>query len=421
MKIIIVHNQYKQQGGEDIVFEQERQLLQRAGHEVQVYCRSNFEIDSYAGVKRLVLLQKAIWSGDTYRDFGEMLRREKPDVVHVHNTWVMISPSIYEVCKEAGVPVVQTFHNYRLMCPAGTFFRDGRTCEECLDHGQWRSVLHGCYRNSRLITAAKALMLATHRRRGTWAGIDCYIALCEFSRNQFLKGGFPAEKLFVKPNFVHPDPGMCADKGDYTLFIGRLSPEKRVSTVLGAWSQLVTPIPLFIIGGGPESTQLQEQAALQQLTQVHFRGHLPREQALAFLRRARFLIFSSEWYENFPVTIAEAFACGVPVICSRMGAMQEIVEDGRTGLHFNPGHAEDLAAKVEWAWNHPERMQEMGREARQEYETKYTAEKNYPMLMEIYRHAVAGRDSQSRALEFDESPDDSFDAAQRSPAVQINS
>jgi glycosyltransferase involved in cell wall biosynthesis len=368
-----------------------------------------------------VLLQKAIWSGDTYRDFGEMLRREKPDVVHVHNTWVMISPSIYQACKEAGVPVVQTFHNYRLMCPAGTFFREGKTCEECLDHGQWRSVLYGCYRDSRIITAAKALMLATHRRRGTWAGIDCYIALSEFSRNQFLRGGFPAEKLFVKPNFVHPDPGMGTDKGDYGLFIGRLSPEKRVSTILNAWTHLRTPIELFIIGGGPEAAQLEKEAARRHLTQVHFEGHLPRNKALTFMRRARFLIFSSEWYENFPVTIAEALACGVPVICSRMGAMQEIIEDGRTGLHFTPGHAEDLAEKVEWAWNHPERMQEMGREARREYEDKYTAEKNYPMLMEIYRHAVAKRDSQSQGLEFEESAPDSSDAANRPPLVQINS
>jgi glycosyltransferase involved in cell wall biosynthesis len=399
MKIIIVHNKYKQQGGEDVVFEQERGLLERAGHDVQVYCRSNFETDSYRGARRLVLLQRAIWSGDTYREFGELLRREKPDVVHIHNTWVMISPSIYESCKEAGVPVVQTFHNYRLMCPAGTFFRDGKTCEECLDHGQWRSVLHGCYRNSRVTTAGMALTLATHRRRGTWAGIDCYIALCEFSRNQFLRGGFPAEKLFVKPNFVHPDPGMCDEKGDYALFIGRLSPEKRVSTILNAWAELHIPVPLNIIGGGPEAIELKKEAALRGLFDVHFQGQVPRDEALAYMRRARFLIFSSEWYENFPVTIAEAFACGVPVICSRMGAMQEIVVDGRTGLHFTPGDAVDLAAKVKWAWNHLEEMRVMGREARREYENKYTAEKNYPILMEIYRHAMAGRDVMTSDVE----------------------
>ena len=154
MKIIVVHNKYKQPGGEDVVFDQECQLLERFGHEVQTYCRSNWDVDSFPGVQKLVLLKDAIWCGDTYKEFGELLRREKPDVVHVHNTWVMISPSIYWACHDAGIPVVQTFHNYRLLCPAGTFFRHGKTCEDCLDYGQWRSVLHGCYRNSRPVTAA---------------------------------------------------------------------------------------------------------------------------------------------------------------------------------------------------------------------------------------------------------------------------
>jgi glycosyltransferase involved in cell wall biosynthesis len=398
MKIIIAHNQYKQQGGEDVVFEQERELLQRTGHKVRVYCRSNDDVDSYPGVKRLVLLQKSVWSDDSYRGFGELLRREKPDLVHVHNTWVMLSPSIYQACKEARVPVVQTLHNYRLMCPAGTFFRDGKTCEECLHHGQWRSVLHACYRDSRLMTAAMALMISAHRYKGTWAGIDSYITLSQFSRKQFLRGGFPAEKLFVKPNFVHPDPGMCMEREDYALFIGRLSPEKRVSTILNAWSCLRSRIPLFILGGGPETVQLKEEAARKGLDHVRFEGHQPRNQVLSLLRRARFLIFSSEWYENFPVTIAEAFACGVPVICSRLGAMQEIVDNGRTGVHFIPGNSEDLAAKVEWAWSHPARMQEIGIEARKEYESKYTAEKNYPMLMEIYQRTVAGCGSQTQSV-----------------------
>jgi glycosyltransferase involved in cell wall biosynthesis len=308
------------------------------------------------------------------------------------------------------------------MCPAGTFFRDGKTCEECLDHGQLRSVIHGCYRNSRVATAGMALTLATHRKKGTWSDIDCYVALSEFSRKQFLRGGFPAEKLFVKPNFVHPDPGgVPTEKSDFALFIGRLSPEKRVSTVLAAWKKLSSRIPLHIVGGGPEAAQLQREAAVQGLTDVHFEGHLPREKGLAFLRRARFLVFSSEWYENFPVTIAEAFACSVPVICSRMGAMQEIIGDGRTGLHFTPGDSEDLAAKVEWAWSHPERTEEMGRAARREFENKYTAEKNYPMLMEIYRRAIEGRGSRLREVEPEEGAADSYDAVPAAVGTQIHS
>ena len=237
-------------------------------------------------------------------------------------------------------------------------------------------------------------MLAVHRQLQTWNhDIDCYIALTEYARAKFLKCGLPAEKVFVKPNFVFPDPCPHPDgEGEYALFVGRLSPEKRVGTMLMAWNHLQKAnIPLVILGGGPELEQLENEAARQRLTSVSFRGQVSRDQTLAIMRKARFLVFSSEWYENFPVTIAESFACGVPVICSRMGAMQEIVEDGRTGLHFITGDAVDLAEKVRWAWTHPKEIRSMGDEARHEYEIKYTAAINYPMLMEIYQQALRSR------------------------------
>jgi glycosyltransferase involved in cell wall biosynthesis len=403
VKIILVHCHYQQPGGEDVVFEQERQLLERAGHQVVVFIRSNEGLDSYSGLQQLMLMQKAVWNDEMRRELAEVLRVEKPDVVHVHNTWVKISPSIYAACREAGVPVVQTHHNYRLMCPAGTFFRDGGTCEECMEHTLWRSVRYGCYRNSRPVTAAKALMLAVHRGLHTWdRDIDCHIVLTEFAKSKFLRGGLPAENVFIKPNFVHPDPlgngnGNCPRIGEekYALFAGRLAPKKRVTTVLSAWSRLRTRIPLMIVGGGSEREELEQEAAKDHLSTIVFRGTLPHDETLAAMRGARFLIFSSEWYETFGLTMVEAFACGIPVICSRVGAMQEIVDDGRTGLHFNPGDAEDLALKVEWALNHPERMQQMGKAARQEYENKYTAEKNYPSLIEIYQHAIANRELQT--------------------------
>ena len=216
-----------------------------------------------------------------------------------------------------------------------------------------------------------------------------------------LKAGIPAESVFVKPNFLYPDPGVGTDQRHYGLFIGRLW-GNRVSTILKAWTLLKHPLELFIIGDGPDAAGLQQEAAFHGLSTVRFQGHQSRQQVIAYLRRACFLIFSSQWYENFPMTIIEAFACGVPVICSRIGAMQEIVEDGRTGLHFIPGDANDLAAKVDWAWNHPERMQEMGREARKEYESKYTAEKNYPMLMKIYQHAIEERNAKLVARKFEQ-------------------
>ncbi len=391
MKVLLVHNGYQQPGGEDVVFDQEHQMLKNAGHDTVLYRRSNWDVNEYRGLRKIVLAKRTVWASDTKREFLQLLQSEKPEVVHVHNTFVMISPSIYSACREAGVPVVQTLHNYRLLCPSATLFRDGKICEDCVTGSLLRGVQHACYHDSRSATAVVALMLATHRLRGTWQNeIACFVALTEFSRQKLIEGGLPAEKIMVKPNFVHPDPAARTGDGDYALFVGRLSPEKRVSTVLAAWKQLQFPVPLLVLGGGPEQTQLQAQAVHDGLTHIRFLGQVPREQTIAAINNARFLVFSSEWYENFPVTIAEAFACATPVLASRMGAMQEIVSDGRTGLHFSAGDSEDLARKVEWAWTHRDEMRAMGVGARTEYETKYTAEKNYPLLMEIYRKAIRG-------------------------------
>ena len=390
MKLLLVHNTYQQPGGEDVVFTQECQMLKRAGHEVILYQRSNWEVQEYRGLRKISLAKRTIWASDTRRDFLRLLQKEKPEVVHVHNTFMMISPSIYSACSEAKVPVVQTLHNYRLLCPAATLFRSGKVCEECVGGSFWPSVKYGCYHDSRSTTAVVALMLTAHRLRGTWdREVTCYVALTEFSRRKLIEGGLPADKIFVKPNFVDPDPRARTGDGDYALFVGRLSPEKRVSTVLAAWKYLPRSIPIKVIGGGPDRPQLEAQAIKDGLSHVQFLGQIPRDQTLAAINQARFLVFSSEWYENFPVTIAESFACCTPVIASHMGAMQEIVTHGRTGLFFSPGDPQDLAQRVEWAWNNPAEMRAMGIEARREYESKYTAEKNLPMLMEIYQHAIA--------------------------------
>src|ERR1039458_5485079 len=247
MKILLVHNTYQQPGGEDVVFNQERQLLERAGHQVLTYCRSNWEIAGYSPLKRLALVGRMVWAQDSRREIASLLHSQKPDLVHVHNTFLVISPSIYSACKEARVPVEKTLHNYRLLCPAANFFRQGHVCEECLAHSFWRGVAHGCYRGSRAETSAVALMLAVHRWRHTWTwGVNCFITLSEFSRQKFIEGGIPTEKIAVKPNFLYADPGCRARSGEYALFVGRLSPEKRVATVLAAWQRLQARIPLHI-------------------------------------------------------------------------------------------------------------------------------------------------------------------------------
>ena len=364
-------------------------MLQQAGHDVVTYVRSNDEIRAYTGLRQLALIPKTIWATDSRREFAALLKREKPSIVHVHNTFVVISPSIFSACEEAGIPVVHTLHNYRLLCPVGTFFRDGHVCEDCMKKNLWSGVRHACYHNSRGTTAVIAGMIAVHRGLHTWMQPwHFYIALTEFTRKKFIEAGLPAQQIFVKPNFVEPDPGVSAEKDSYAVFAGRLSPEKRVMTLLAAWERGTTRFPLLILGGGPDRLELEEIAWQRGLSDIRFRGQIPREEVIATIRKARFLVFSSEWYENFPVTIAEAFACGTPVICSRLGAMQEIVADGRTGLHFTAGDANDLAQKMDWAWTHPERVMAMGREARREYETKYTAERNYKQLTDIYNQVL---------------------------------
>jgi glycosyltransferase involved in cell wall biosynthesis len=389
MKIVIVHNSYQQPGGEDVAFAGEYRLLKQYGHTVVAYCRSNQEIDSMSMAQRLTMPKRMIFADDSKREIRELLRSERPDLVHVHNTFMMISPSIYETCQEMSVPVLQTLHNFRLLCPAWTLSREGRVCEECVDHGLWRSVWHGCYRNSRLMTAGVALMLQVHRSRGTWNdSVDGYVALSEFARRKFVDSGLPASKLHVKPNFVQDDPGARDAPGHYALFVGRLSPEKGVATLLSAWEKLKQSIPLVIVGDGPLRQSLECEASARGLSSVKFRGWLTGEETRAAMKRAAFLVIPSLWYEGFPMIVAEAFACGTPVICSRLGTLEEIVEDQRTGLHFSHGDADDLGHKVEWAWAHRSQVGAMGKAARNEYENRYTAEKNYSLLMEIYEQTM---------------------------------
>jgi glycosyltransferase involved in cell wall biosynthesis len=389
MKVLLVHNEYQQPGGEDIVFRLEHQLLSSFGHQVVTYRRTNHEIDCYSTLRRLLLVRQMTWAGDTQREIGTLLRREKPDIVHVHNTFTQISPSIYAECRKAEVPVIQTLHNFRLLCPAATFYRDGRICDECVTHSLGRSVIHGCYRNSRWATAAVASMLATHRRLPTWShNIASYIALTEFARRQFIRGGLAGEKISVKPNFAAPDPGPGTHSGGYAIFVGRLSPEKGLRSLLQAWRRLLNTVPLRIVGDGPLRAELMKYAEQNMLSSVRFMGRLGRAEAQEAIKDARFLILPSACYENFPMTIVEAFAGGTPVICSRLGAMQEIVRHQHSGLLVDPNNSEQLADSVAWGWAHPARMRAMGTAARREFELKYTAEKNYLLLMDIYQKAM---------------------------------
>ena len=384
MKVLAVHNRYQQPGGEDQVFLAETALLESYGHRVVRYSTHN---DRVADMNRLALVGNTLWNSSTYRELRALIRRERPHVAHFHNTFPLISPAGYYAARAEGVPVVQTLHNYRLLCPNALFFRDGGVCEDCMGKFvPWPGVVHKCYRGSRAASALVTAMLTTHRVLRTWTeAVDVYVALTEFARRKFIQGGLPAGKLLVKPNFVYPDPGPGEGRGGYALFVGRLSPEKGVGTLLAAWERLERRIPLKVVGDGPLRKQAAEAANRHPC--VEYLGYRPAEEVHALLKEASMLVFPSEWYEGFSRVAAEAFATATPIIAADLGAAAELVEHGHTGLRFRPGDPEDLAAQAGWFFSHPEEHARMRREVRAEYEAKYTAERNHQMLMEIYDSA----------------------------------
>ncbi len=385
MTIAVLHNYYQYRGGEDSVFEAETALLEARGHRVIRYTVHN---DAVNGRSALWLAQATVWNRETYAALQDLFRRENPDVVHCHNTLPLLSPSAYTAANDAGIPVVQTLHNYRLLCPNALFFRDGHVCEDCLGKSiALPGVRHKCYRESTAASALVAGMTALHRFWGTWdKSVTVYLALTDFARRKFIEGGLPAEKIFIKPNFVEHDAGIGSGTGDYALYVGRLSPEKGAMTLLEAWKQLPSTMPLVIVGDGPLQTTMAEFIALNGLTNVSLIGRKTMPEVMELMKGARCLVFPSTLYETFGKSMIEAFACGTPVICSRLGAMQELVEDGVTGFHFTVSNTANLAAKLHAMWQMPQtEYAQMRQNARHVYEQRYTAEQNMAQLEEIYR------------------------------------
>jgi glycosyltransferase involved in cell wall biosynthesis len=385
-RILIVHEHYQQRGGEDAVVEAESRLFESRGHTVVTYTRNNDDLKErhvFAMIKAGI---ETVWAEQSAQEIRTVIKKEKPDICHFHNTFPLISPSGYKPCVESGIPVIQTLHNYRFLCPAATFLREGKVCEDCLGRCvAWPGIVHGCYRGSRSATTAISAMLAAHRALGTWREkVDMYIVLSQFARQKFILGGLPAERIVVKPNFIATDPGRRKGIGKYALFVGRLSEEKGLRVLLDAWSQLHNAIPLRIVGGGPLADEIAATVNTFDSSGRTFMGALSPSEVSRVMQGARFLVFPSVWFETFGLSMIEAFACGLPIIASRLGSMAEIVADGVTGLHFTAGDASDLAAKVDWAWSHPQELQEMGLNGRLEYETKYTPERNYQEFVRIW-------------------------------------
>lgn len=386
MKVLSVHNHYQQFGGEDKVFANETELLEAHGNQVVRFTISN---DQASDLGPIDLAKATIWNEDIYQELRSVIQKERPQVAHFYNTFLLISPAAYHAAKAEGVPVVQSLQNYRLLCPnKGLLFRENKICEECVGKFfPWPGVVHGCYRGSRPQTAVIVAMLTLHRTLKTYQNkIDLFIPTIDFVAEKHVEGGFPPEKMMVKPNFLDPDPGVGAGQGDYVLYVGRLTEEKGIFTLLKAWETLGQHIPLKIIGSGP-LTEYTEQVANRN-PGVEYLGFKPMQEIFELMGQARALICPSEWYEPFGLVVIEAYAKGTPVIAGNQGSLRTLVEHQRTGLHFAPGYADKLVKEVEWMLAHAYEWQQMRKAARAEFEQKYTAERNYQRLIHIYQTAI---------------------------------
>lgn len=399
MKVLLVHNYYRsgQPGGEDVAFRQERRLLESAGIGVIAYTRSNDEV----GGRDVPALARAIaglrWSRRTLRDLGEVVRRERPDVAHFHNTFPLISASGYAACRGHGVPVVQTLHNYRLVCAAGTHYRRGEVCELCQPGNPSPAVRHGCYRDSVAASTAVSWMLWRNWRGAVYTDlVDRFVVLTHFAAGRLAAAGVPPDRIVIKPNFVEAPADAAPGDAGYAVFSGRLWAEKGVHTLLDAWEQL-PDVPLKVLGDGPLMHELAEHCRAGSLP-VEFLGMRPREEVLRIVAHARVQVIPSECFEGLPLALVEAYAHGVPVIASRIGSLAELVVPEKTGLLFEPRDASGLAAQVRRLWSDPALRSRLRLGAREQYAAAYTPERSLEMLLRLYEDLASGHGRQRAGI-----------------------
>ncbi len=384
MKVLMCHNFYRSEApsGEDVVYRNEVELLRSFGHEVISYEKHNDELSGMGMLGKAKLAVDAAWSKRTYRELNGLVERTRPDVVHFHNTFPQISPSGYAACAAQGVPVVQTLHNYRLACASGTLFREGAVCEDCLGRTPFPALMHRCYRGSIAGTASVAWMIQRNRWAKTFERlVDQYIALTEFAATRMVASGLPAERISLKPNFLNRPPGIGEERCGYGVYVGRISREKGVGTLIRAWSGLKTP--LKVIGSGPLSEEL-ERTVRDKGLKMEFLGLLSHAETMECMRSAEFLVIPSEWHEGFPMVVLEAYACGTPVVASRIGSLAEIVDDGVTGMTFPPGSADGLRERIRELMSDSGPRARLAAGARRRFDERYSRLANYRNLMEIY-------------------------------------
>lgn len=382
MRILILHNYYQQAGGEDRVFESEAALLESRGHEVIRFVRRNDEIRTGSASRNF---GNALWNQAVARELKRLVEQHKPDIAHVHNVFSVLSPAVYHVLRKAGIPIVQTLHNYRLACPNARLMRNGRPCSLCRGRTvPWPAIWYRCYQSRLSSSIALASVLTLHRLLHTWdRSVDLYLAPSDTVRNQLIPTGIPAGRIVVKPHFVS-DPGTKgAHQGGYALFLGRLEPEKGIMELLDAW-RLLPALPLRVGGTGPLSAMVQKRLCEPSLGKVSVLGWLSRGQIEEQLADARFLIIPSLGCESFGLTAIEAFSFGVPVLSSGKGALAEIVRDNLNGLTADPCNATELAAQARRLFDDTSIWNRLSLQARADYLSYYSPEVACEALLGAY-------------------------------------
>ncbi|MEU7700578.1 glycosyltransferase family 4 protein [Streptomyces sp. NPDC039028] len=395
MHVVVVHNRYSsaQPSGENRVVDEEVGLLRAAGHRVDVFERRSDDIAARSLLGKVAVPLLVPWNPATRTELTARLRADRPDVVHVHNVFPLLSPSVLAACADARVPVVATLHNYTQVCPPGTLHRDGRQCTECVGSAaSLPAVRHGCYRDSRLATVPLAVSLAVNRRRW-WSGVERFFCISSAQRDVLVRSGMPSERLAVKHNFV-PDPGVQrTGEGEQLLFLGRLAEAKGIRLLMAAWDELAAAggigVPLVIAGAGPLEREVTAWAAGRE--DVRYAGLWDPAECRRAVARSVAVVAPSLAMETFGLVVAEAMAAGVPAVAAAHGAFVELVEDGVTGMLHRPGDPSSLAARLRAVAEDAGRNREMGRAARCRYEQGFSPAVGLARLEEEYRTAIAGR------------------------------
>ena len=376
-KILIVHNYYQIPGGEDTVVANEEQLLKEYGHEVFFYSRKNSELKTMSKLQKIMLPFTSIFNIRTYIDIKQIIRSKNIEIVHVHNTLALISPSVYYAAKACKVPVIQTIHNFRLLCPGATFFREGHICEECITNGLKCAIKHNCYRESKIQTIVCVINMKLHRMMGIYRDFN-YICLTEFNKSKLLSlKQVNQDKVFVKPNFVNSIgefiPG--TQRVNQFVFVGRLDKLKGIDILLKAWNRMGKAAPKLIVCGTGPMEKWCKQFITKTRSNVELRGYIPNKEARKLIAHSKALILPTQWYEGFPISIVEAYSVGTPVICTAIGNASSVVEEGITGWKFK-----DMAGLISAIENY----EDICARTLENYKTKFAKDINYKKMMEIY-------------------------------------